>query len=103
MVTFKKAVECKSKEEIRQQIDLIDHELVKLFAQRTEYVREIVKFKEKIPEEIIAMDRKMHVINERADWAEKFGLNRDTYEQIFRKLVEHNISIEMDLIKKSCK
>jgi isochorismate pyruvate lyase len=103
MVTFKKAVECKSKEDIRQQIDLIDQELVKLFAKRTVYVREIVKFKEENPDAIIAMERKMHVIKERAEWAEKFGLDRDTYEQIFRKLVEHNISIEMNLMKKSIK
>ena len=103
MVTFKKAEECKSKDDIRQQIDLIDHELVKLFAKRTEFVREIVKFKEKNPDAIVALERKTHVIKQRAEWAEKFGLDKVVYEQIFRKLVEHNISIEMDLMKKSIK
>jgi chorismate mutase len=103
MVKFKKAEDCKSKDEIRKQIDRIDHELVELFAVRTEYVKEIVKYKDKNPDAIIVMERKMHVINERGDWAEKFGLNKEAYEQIFRILVEHNISIEMDLMKKSIK
>jgi len=101
MVILKKAEECKSKDEIRKQIDRIDHELVKLFAERTEYVKEIVKYKEKKPDAIIAMERKMHVIRERGDWAESFGLNKDAYQQIFQILVEHNISIEMDLMNKS--
>jgi chorismate mutase len=103
MVTIKKAGECKSKDDIRQQIDLIDYELLKLFARRTEFVREIVKFKDKNCDEIIDQKRKLQVINQRADWAEKFGLDRETYKQLFRKLVKHNISIEMDLMKKSIK
>jgi isochorismate pyruvate lyase len=103
MGAFTKAEECKSKDEIRQQIDLIDLELMKLFSKRTEYVREIVKYKEKNPDSIIALERKMQVIKQRGDWAENFGLDRDAYEQIFRKLVEHNISIELDLMEKSIK
>ena len=75
--------------------------MVKLFAKRTEFVKEIVKFKEKSPNAIVSEDRQTHVIKQRSEWAEEFGLNRDVYEQIFRKLVEHNISIEMDLMKKS--
>lgn len=101
MAAFKEAGACKSKEDIRQQIDIIDHELVKLFAKRTEYVKEIVKFKEKNPNAIASEERKTHVIKQRSEWAEEFGLDRDVYEQIFRKLVEHNISIEMDIMKKS--
>jgi isochorismate pyruvate lyase len=103
MAIFIKAEDCKSKDDIRQQIDLIDQELVQLFSKRTEYVREIVKYKDKNPDAIISNDRKMQVIKQRAEWAEKFGLDKDVYEQIFRKLVEHNISIEMELMKKFIK
>jgi isochorismate pyruvate lyase len=103
MTVFIKAGDCKSKDDIRQQIDLIDHELIQLFSKRTEYVREIVKYKDKNPDAIISHKRKMLVIKQRAEWAEEFGLDKDVYEQIFRKLVEHNISIEMDLMKKSIK
>jgi chorismate mutase len=103
MISFTKAEECRSKDEIRHQIDLIDFEMIKLFSKRTEYVREIVKYKEKNPDSIIAMERKMQVINQRGEWAEDFGLDRGTYEQIFKELVEHNISIELDLMEKSIK
>lgn len=103
MVAFKKAEECKSKDEIRQQIDLIDFDLVKLFAKRTEYVKEIVKYKDKNPDAIIAMERKMHVIKERGNWAKEFGLDQNVYEQIFQILVEHNITIELDLMNNSNK
>jgi len=98
-----KAEDCKSKEEIRQQIDQIDHELVELFAKRTDYVREIVKFKEKNSDAIIAHERKMHVINQRSEWAEKLGLDKNVYAQIFLKLIDHNISLEMELMNRSIK
>lgn len=99
MTNLINAKECKSIEEIRNQIDLIDEELVKLFAKRTEYVKEIVKYKEKNSDAIIARERKMHVIQQRSGWAEELGLDREAYAQIFTILIEHNISLEMNLIE----
>ena len=95
-----KANNCKSIEEIRQQIDLIDQRLIQLFAQRYEYVQAVVKFKKKTKDSIIAADRKEFVIRQRSEWAESFGLDRETYAKLFEMLVEHNISKEMEFIEK---
>jgi chorismate mutase len=98
MENCKKAVECNSKEEIRHQIDLVDAELIRLFAVRTEYVREITKFKDNSAEEIIAEERKQQVIKLRSEWAEKMGLNKEIYAKLFTMLLEHNISLEFEIV-----
>jgi isochorismate pyruvate lyase len=99
MDNLKKPVECKSKDEIRNQIDNIDYEIISLFANRFEFVKEIVKYKEKNTDAIIDLERKNFVIDQRANWAEELGLNKEIYAHIFRTLVEHNISKELEMIK----
>jgi chorismate mutase len=94
--------ECSSKEDIRQQIDKIDQEIIALFGLRFKYVSEIVKFKND-PESIVAQDRKDHVISERGRWAHEHGLDKNTFEQIYRFLVDHNISKEMEMHQQSSK
>ena len=91
--------ECISKDEIRQQIDLIDYEIIALFAKRFEYVREIVKYKNDV-ESVIAEDRKNHVIKARGEWAAEHGLDKEIFEQIYRFLVDHNIGKELEILEK---
>jgi len=90
--------DCANKDDIRMQIDLIDKEIIALFAMRFQYVCEIVKYKNDI-ESIIAQDRKNQVIKERGEWALKHGLDKETFEQIYRFLLEHNIGKELELLK----
>jgi len=90
--------ECVNKDDIRMQIDLIDKEIIALFATRFQYVCEIVKFKNDV-ESVIAQDRKNQVIRERGEWAIKHGLDKDTFEQIYRFLLEHNIGKELEMLK----
>lgn len=97
--TTKLPKDCNSKEEIRQQIDVIDKEIIALFAKRFVYVSEIVKFKNDA-ESVVAQDRKNEVIELRGKWAEEHGLDKDTFEQIYRFLVDHNIKKEMEILKK---
>ncbi|MFA9389835.1 MAG: chorismate mutase [Prolixibacteraceae bacterium] len=101
MTELKKASACKSKDEVRRQIDLIDQELIRLFAKRYEYVQSIVKFKDKTEEAIIDAERKEKVIKERSKWAADFGLDKKAYAQLFRHLIDHNISKEMEIFEKS--
>jgi len=91
--------ECKSKEEIRTQIDRIDEEIISLFGLRFQYVSEIVKYKTNA-ESVVAQDRKDQVIKQRGEWAEKHGLDKETFEQIYRFLVDHNIGKELEILKK---
>jgi chorismate mutase len=91
--------ECCSKDEIRLQIDEIDKEIIKLFGLRYRYVCEIVKYKNDV-ESIVAQDRKDQVIRERGVWAENHGLDKQTFEQIYRFLVDHNIGKELEILNK---
>jgi chorismate mutase len=97
--TTKLPGECNSKEEIRQQIDAIDKEIIALFARRFEYVQAIVKFK-KDAESVVAQDRKNEVIELRGKWAEESGLDKSTFEEIYRLLIDNNIDKEMEILKK---
>lgn len=91
--------ECKNKEEIREQIDMIDREIIRMFAMRFAYVREIVKFKNDV-ESVVAQDRKNEVINERGEWAEEMGLDKATFRCIYECLINHNINKELEILEK---
>lgn len=92
---------CKSIEEIRAQIDLIDKQLVELFALRFEYVQEVVKYKENNKEAIVAEDRRQQVIEQRSEWARELGLDKDFYARLFESLIGHNISKELEIINQN--
>lgn len=100
MKLLKSPLECKDKIEIRLHIDEIDKEIIKLFALRFRYVIEIVKFKNDV-ESVVALDRKNHVIKARGEWAEEHGLDKETFEQIYRFLVDHNIGKELEILQTS--
>jgi len=92
--------ECINMEEIRNQIDRIDQEIIQLFAKRSEYVHAIVKFKTD-EVSVVAQERKDLVIKLRGEWAEQVGLDRQTFSEIFTRLLQQNISEEMQLLKKN--
>jgi len=91
--------ECKNKEEIRNQIDVIDKEILSLFALRFNYVSEIVKYKNDV-ESVVAQDRKKEVIDLRGKWAEELGLDKATFERIFECLINDNINKELEILEK---
>ena len=96
-MNLKQPEECNSPEEIRNEIDKIDAQIISLFSVRHRYVEEIVKFKNN-PNEIVASDRKEHVIRQRCEWAASHGLNAKTFKQIYTLLIENNIQHEMELL-----
>lgn len=91
--------DCTSIEEIRESIDSIDYEIMQLFGKRFAYVKEIVKFKTD-EESIIAAPRRDSVLRQRRIWAEENGLSPDIFEDIYRNLISHFISEEMEILKK---
>lgn len=96
MEVLKKPEECLAIGEVRQQIDRVDQEIIRLFAIRSRYVRAIVSFKTD-EEDIVAIPRKNHVIEERAKTAASFGLDPVLFKNIFTLLVEENIRKELEL------
>lgn len=94
-----KPQDCDSIKEIRDAIDLIDHDILQLFALRHEYVKEIVKFKSGDKKGIIAQERKEQVLEQRKKWAEDSGLDPGLMEEIFRLLINKNIQLQVDMYK----
>jgi isochorismate pyruvate lyase len=92
--------ECSGIAEIRNQIDRIDREIIQLFAQRADFVHEIVKYKTD-EESVIAKERKELVIKQRSEWAEEAGLDKKTFEDIYVRLLQQNINEELLLLQKS--
>ena len=90
---------CKNKEEIRQAIDELDRKIISLIGKRYQYVKEIVKYKEKTPDAIVAKERYNLVIASRRALAEENGLNPDIIEEMYKRLLQYFIQEELDLIK----
>jgi isochorismate pyruvate lyase len=93
--------ECKNIQEIREAIDNLDKEIIKLIGRRFSYVKEIVKFKKKDRDSIIAKDRYNEVIEKIRMLAEENGLNPDLIENIYKSLINHFINKEIEIAEKS--
>jgi isochorismate pyruvate lyase len=89
---------CKNIEEIRDAIDGIDFQIMKLFSERYEFVKEIVKFKTD-EASVIAETRQKQVIEKRREWAGELGLNPDLFEDIFWTLMRYNVRKELEILK----
>ena len=95
---LKKPEDCFSAEEVRNEIDKIDHQIIMLYGERHKYIEEIVRFKQD-EESIIAQDRKNQVLNDRRKWAIENGLDPDTFEKMYLLLIESNIKRELEILK----
>ena len=95
---LKNPKDCESLEEVRNEIDKIDEHIISFFSERHKYVEEIVRFKHD-KEAVIAQERKDQVILQRKNWAALNGLNTDTFEKMYRLLIDSNIKHELELLK----
>lgn len=91
---------CQSIEEIREGIDQIDLQIMRLFAERYAYVKEIVKFKSD-ESSVIAEDRQKEVIRQRREWAQELGLNPDLFEEMYWTVMRFNVRKELEILNSS--
>jgi isochorismate pyruvate lyase len=84
-----------SLEEVRESIDGVDREIVRLLAEREGYVRQAARFKE-TREEVEAPKRVEQVIEKVRDLAGGYGANPDVVESIYRAMISRFIGLEMD-------
>ena len=96
---MKPVKDCKNIEDIRRAIDELDEEIITLLGKRYQYVKEIVKFKEKNEESIVAKARREAVIRSRRKLAVENGLDPDVIEELYRNLINHFIAEELKLIR----
>lgn len=91
--------DCTNITEVRNEIDNIDCEIIKLLSKRFGYVREVVKYKEKTDIGIEATDRRAAVIESRRKWAEEVNINPDVIENIYNTLIDYFIIEEKRIMQ----
>jgi len=89
----------KNIQEIRNEIDKIDHEILKLFGERNRCVEEIVQFK-KDKSQVVAKTRQEELFAVRRKWAREFNLDPNLFERIYKMLIENNIQKQMEFLEK---
>ena len=85
---------CKNMEDIRTEIDYLDHKIISLLGKRFQYVQAASKFKTS-ETSVRAPERFQAMLQQRRVWAEKEGLSPDAIEKLYSDLVNHFIAEEM--------
>jgi len=91
--------DCKTIEEIRENINRIDREIVELISQRSRYMGQAAKFK-KTTEDVKAPSRVEEVISKVRSIAVENHLDPDIVEKIYRKMISCFIDYELKVHKR---
>lgn len=87
-------IECESLENVRENIDRIDREIVKLISERSRYVRQAARLK-KTTDDVGAPKRVEEVIAKVRTLAENEGLDPDIAEEVYRTMITCFINYEL--------
>lgn len=79
-------VECESIGEVREHIDRIDREIVRLVAERSGYVKQAAKFKKTV-EDVKAPSRVEEVIQKVRSLASEDEIDPDIIEKVYRVMI----------------
>jgi len=90
---MREVIQCNNLQQVRTHIDQVDTLIVKLLAERTEYVFQAAQFKKKrqdvrVPERIEEIIARVKVL------ANQRGLDPDMIDSIYRHLIEQSIDEE---------
>ena len=85
---------CSTLDEVRQNIDRIDDEIVKLIAERAGYVKQASGFKRNVAE-VNADERRKAIYNKVRAKAEAVGADPDMVEALYKEMIARNIAMEM--------
>ncbi|MBE9123483.1 MULTISPECIES: isochorismate lyase [Microcoleaceae] len=86
--------ECANIHEVREEIDIIDREVIDALSKRFKYVIAAARFKTS-EANVRAADRFHDMLQQRREWAKESGLNPDVVENIYRDLVNYYIEEEL--------
>lgn len=87
-------MKCENLEQVRENIDRIDNEIIKLIAERGTYVVQASAFK-KDEEGVKDTGRVEKVIAKVRTKAEEYGANPDMVEALYREMISRFVSMEM--------
>ena len=91
-------MKCSSLEDVRENIDRIDDSIIRLIAERAEYIRQAALFK-KDEDGVKAPDRVKAVLQKVREKAEKYGAPADIAETVYRNMIAGFIGMELDNFK----
>ena len=91
---------CNSLEEVRENIDKIDNEIIKLIAERGNYVMQASAFK-KDENDVKDTERVEKVIAKVRTKAQEYGANPDMVEALYREMIARFIAMEMSEFHKN--
>lgn len=92
-------IKCNSIDEVRNNINNIDEQIVKLIALRGEFVKQAAKFK-KDSDDVKAPTRVEEVINKVKNIAKSTGANEEVIENVYRSMINSFIKLEMKEFEK---
>ena len=92
-------IECNSIDEVRNNINKIDEQIVKLIALRGHFVNQAAKFK-KDSDDVKAPTRVEEVLNKVTDLAKSTGANEQVVGNVYRSMINSFIKLEMKEFEK---
>jgi isochorismate pyruvate lyase len=95
---MKNPKDCKTIDEVREEIDAIDKQIINLLGERFLYVKDIVRFK-KNEEDVIARKRYDQVLKARREWATEQRIDPDIIENIYKTLIQYFIAEQKKILK----
>lgn len=93
---------CNSLEEVRENIDRIDNEIIRLIAERGTYVIQASQFK-KDEDSVKDTGRVKKVIAKVREKAEEYGADSDMIEALYREMISRFVNMEMSEFHKNSK
>lgn len=93
-------MKCENIAQVRENIDRIDNEIVKLIAERTSYVIQASEFK-KNEDGVKDSNRVEKVIAKVREKADTYGANADMVEALYREMIARFINMELKEFKKN--
>jgi len=87
-------IKCTTLDEAREKIDQVDEEIVKLIAQRNDYIKQIAHFKTSV-EEIKAEERIEDVISRVREQAISLGLSPNLINELYVKMIDAMVESEI--------
>ncbi len=86
---------CESIEDVREAIDGLDREILRLLGRRAGYVAAAAPFKTD-QKGVRAPERQKAMLAKRREWAREAGLDPDFVERLYQYIVSHFVGREMD-------
>ena len=86
---------CGNLEDVREAVDGLDREILRLLGNRARYVAAAARFKTN-PRGVRAPERQKAMLARRREWAEDEGLDPDFVEGLYRNIVSHFVAREID-------